>query len=94
LNWKESWPGTWYGVAHYFEWLESKAYKMHIRVLLSRYRSYTSCTVCEGSRLKADSLLWRVGNKADADAVLEPRIRYRPKDGHVDAGAVEAKGRA
>jgi excinuclease ABC subunit A len=80
VNWKESWPGTWYGVAHYFEWLESKAYKMHIRVLLSRYRSYTSCTVCEGSRLKADSLLWRVGNKADADGVLESRMRYRPKD--------------
>jgi excinuclease ABC subunit A len=80
ISWKESWPGTWYGVAHYFDWLESKAYKMHIRVLLSRYRSYTSCTVCEGSRLKADSLLWRVGSKADADAVLEPHMRYRPKD--------------
>ena len=80
VSWKESWPGTWYGVAHYFEWLESKAYKMHIRVLLSRYRSYTACTVCEGSRLKPDALLWRVGNKQDADAVLEPRMRYRAKD--------------
>ena len=80
VNWKESWPGVWYGVQHYFDWLESKAYKMHIRVLLSRYRAYTPCTACEGSRLKPDALLWRVGNKQDADAVLEPSMRYRPKD--------------
>ena len=80
VNWKESWPGTWYGVQHYFDWLESKAYKMHIRVLLSRYRAYTPCEVCEGSRLKADALLWRVGSRQDADAVLEPVMRYRPKD--------------
>ena len=68
VSWKESWPGVWYGVKHYFDWLESKAYKMHIRVLLSRYRAYTPCTACEGSRLKPDALLWRVGNKRDADA--------------------------
>ena len=80
VSWKESWPGVWYGVKHYFDWLESKAYKMHIRVLLSRYRAYTPCTACEGSRLKPDALLWRVGNKQDADAVIEPRMRYRPKD--------------
>jgi excinuclease ABC subunit A len=80
VSWKESWPGVWYGVQHYFDWLESKAYKMHIRVLLSRYRAYTPCTVCEGSRLKPDALLWRVGSKQDADAVLEPRMRYRAKD--------------
>src|SRR5258706_4579134 len=80
VSWKESWPGVWYGVQHYFDWLESKAYQMHIRVLLSRYRAYTPCTACEGSRLKPDALLWRVGNKQDADAVPPPRLRYRPKD--------------
>ncbi len=80
VSWKKSWPGVWYGVKRYFDWLETKAYKMHIRVLLSRYRAYTPCTVCEGSRLKPDALLWRVGNKVDADSVLEPRLRYRPKD--------------
>ncbi|HYJ18679.1 MAG TPA: excinuclease ABC subunit UvrA, partial [Burkholderiales bacterium] len=80
VNWKKSWPGVWYGVKRYFDWLETKAYKMHIRVLLSRYRSYTPCTVCEGSRLKPDALLWRLGNKLDADSVLDPRMRYRPKD--------------
>src|ERR1700691_3374579 len=52
---------VWYGVRRFFAWLETKAYKMHIRVLLSRYRSYTECTACRGSRLKPEALLWRLG---------------------------------
>jgi len=52
---------TWYGVRRYFAWLESRAYKMHIRVLLSKYRSYTTCSACQGARLKPDALLWRLG---------------------------------
>jgi excinuclease ABC subunit A len=52
---------VWYGVKRFFAWLETKAYKMHIRVLLSRYRSYTECTTCHGARLKPEALLWRVG---------------------------------
>ncbi len=78
VSWRKSWPGTWYGVRHFFAWLESKAYKMHIRVLLSKYRAYTPCGVCEGSRLKHEALLWRVGDKAMADAVVTPAMRYRP----------------
>ena len=53
---------VWYGVKRFFAWLETKAYKMHIRVLLSRYRSYTECPTCHGARLKPDALLWRVGD--------------------------------
>jgi excinuclease ABC subunit A len=53
---------VWYGVRRFFAWLETKAYKMHIRVLLSRYRSYTECEACGGARLKPEALLWRVGN--------------------------------
>jgi excinuclease ABC subunit A len=52
---------VWYGVRRFFAWLETKAYKMHIRVLLSRYRSYTECSVCRGARLKPEALLWRIG---------------------------------
>jgi excinuclease ABC subunit A len=55
---------VWYGVRRFFAWLETKAYKMHIRVLLSRYRSYTECTNCHGARLKPEALLWRIGNPA------------------------------
>ncbi|MFP4027862.1 MAG: excinuclease ABC subunit UvrA [Candidatus Brocadiia bacterium] len=40
-----------YGVRDYFEWLRSKKYKMHVRVLLSRYRRYVTCTRCDGTRL-------------------------------------------
>ncbi|WP_127806869.1 excinuclease ABC subunit UvrA [Hydrogenophaga sp. NH-16] len=72
------WGKQWYGVARFFEYLESKAYKMHIRVLLSKYRSYTECPSCGGARLKTDSLLWRIGTKAQADAVLPVGRRYLP----------------
>ncbi len=51
---------TWYGAKRFFKYLESKAYKMHIRVLLSKYRSYTPCESCGGARLKPESLLWRL----------------------------------
>ena len=73
------WGKQWYGIARFFEYLESKAYKMHIRVLLSKYRSYTECPSCGGARLKTDSLLWRIGTKAQADAVLPADQRYLPK---------------
>ncbi|MFU2489672.1 excinuclease ABC subunit UvrA [Thauera sp. WH-1] len=66
-NWDSSWPRYWYGVRHFFDWLESKAYKMHIRVLLSRYRSYTECPACHGARLKPDALLWRLPLKLGTD---------------------------
>ncbi|MEZ4128488.1 hypothetical protein QUR35_24825, partial [Salmonella enterica] len=79
-NYKEgNWNKQWYGIRRFFEYLESKAYKMHIRVLLSKYRSYTPCPVCAGARLKTESLLWRVGSKEDADAVLEPARRFMPQ---------------
>ncbi len=35
--------GKYYGVRGWFEWLETKTYKMHVRVFLSRYRSYDLC---------------------------------------------------
>ncbi|MDO5691958.1 MAG: excinuclease ABC subunit A [Pseudomonadota bacterium] len=78
-NFKEgNWNKQWYGIRRFFQYLESKAYKMHIRVLLSKYRSYTTCPDCGGARLKLESLLWRVGSKADADAVLPPSQRFMP----------------
>ena len=61
VDWDTSWPGVWYGVRRFFDWLEGKSYKMHIRVLLSKYRSYTECPACHGARLKPEALLWRLG---------------------------------
>jgi excinuclease ABC subunit A len=60
-QWSGKWQKQWYGVQRFFDYLESKAYKMHIRVLLSKYRSYTICPACLGARLKTEALLWRLG---------------------------------
>ena len=76
--WKGQWNKQWYGIRRFFEYLETKTYKMHIRVLLSKYRSYTECPTCSGARLKTESLLWRIGSKAQADAVLPPAQRFMP----------------
>ncbi len=62
----------WYGVKRFFDWLEKKSYKMHIRVLLSKYRAYRVCSACSGARLKPDALLWRVDGKTIHDVVLLP----------------------
>ncbi|HXJ08899.1 MAG TPA: excinuclease ABC subunit A, partial [Burkholderiales bacterium] len=72
VSWRKSWPGVWYGVRRFFKWLESKAYKMHIRVLLSKYRAYTECTTCSGTRLKPDAMLWKLDGKSVHDLVLLP----------------------
>ncbi|MEO8389553.1 excinuclease ABC subunit UvrA [Polaromonas sp.] len=85
-----SWKKQWYGIKRFFEYLESKAYKMHIRVLLSKYRSYTPCETCGGARLKLESLLWRLGSKEAADAVLPPSQRFMPVGVHWSREQLEA----
>jgi len=89
-QWNGKWNQHWYGVERFFEYLESKAYKMHIRVLLSKYRSYTECPSCGGARLKNESLLWRIGSKAQADAVLPPSLRFMPNGVKWSRGQLEA----
>jgi len=88
------WPRAWYGVKGYFRWLESKSYKMHVRVLLSRYRAYTKCPTCEGARLQPEALLYflSVGKRKltlpdfyslpvrDALGLIESLPTLRPKN--------------
>ena len=71
--------GVWYGAKRFFAWLESRSYKMHVRVLLSRYRAYTPCEACGGARLKTQGLLWRVGDRARADEALGATPPFRPR---------------
>jgi excinuclease ABC subunit A len=78
-QWNGKWNQQWYGIKRFFEYLESKSYKMHIRVLLSKYRSYTPCTACGGARLKTESLLWRLGSQEDADAIMPVEQRFLPQ---------------
>ena len=59
-DWSGNWTKQWYGVHRFFDYLEGKSYKMHVRVLLSRYRSYTECQTCHGARLKPEALLWTI----------------------------------
>ncbi|MDD2976514.1 excinuclease ABC subunit UvrA [Aquabacterium sp.] len=88
--WKGQWQKQWYGIKRFFEYLESKSYKMHIRVLLSKYRSYTPCPTCEGARLQTESLLWRLGSREDADAVLAPAKRFKPHGAALPRDVLEA----
>jgi excinuclease ABC subunit A len=53
--------GHYPGLRAWFRWMESRTYKMHVRVLLSRYREYTLCTACSGARLNPGALRYRVG---------------------------------
>jgi excinuclease ABC subunit A len=51
-------------VKGFFDWLETKSYKMHVRIFLSRYRSYTTCPVCRGKRLQPEALCFKIRDKA------------------------------
>jgi excinuclease ABC subunit A len=55
----KTWPKYWYGVKGFFRWLEKNTYKMHVRVFLSRYRTYNRCPDCHGTRLQPEALCWR-----------------------------------
>lgn len=58
------------GVNGFFRMLEEKSYKMHYRVLMSRYRGYTRCSACKGSRLRTSARQVFVGGKNIADVVM------------------------
>src|SRR5689334_21425861 len=50
-------------VRRFFDYLEGKKYKMHVRVFLARYRGYALCPDCRGARLRPQALYVRVGGK-------------------------------
>ena len=56
------------GVRQFFNFLETKKYKLHVRVFLSRYRGYARCPDCAGSRLRKEALYISVGGKSIAQA--------------------------
>ena len=55
--------GDFGGVRGFFEWLETKKYKLHVRVFLSKYRGYTLCPDCGGGRLRQEARDVRVGGR-------------------------------
>ena len=62
------------GLKGFFAWLERRKYKMHIRVFLSRWRSYRPCPACAGARLRPDALAARIGGQSIAD-VCRMKVR-------------------
>ncbi len=59
--------GDFYGVKGFFDWLETKRYKIHVRVLLARYRAYTPCDACGGTRLALPALWVRFRGRTIAE---------------------------
>jgi excinuclease ABC subunit A len=53
----------WSGVRGFFDWLETKKYKLHVRVFLSKYRGYTLCPDCGGGRLRQEARDVKVGGR-------------------------------
>ena len=81
---------VWYGAKRFFAWLETRAYRMHVRVLLSRYRAYTPCGACGGARLKTEGLLWRIGSRELAAAALGAQPPFRPQGAEWSAARLAA----
>jgi excinuclease ABC subunit A len=81
---------VWYGAKRFFAWLETRAYRMHVRVLLSRYRAYTPCSACEGARLKTEGLLWRIGSRELAAQALGTQPPFRPVGAEWSAATLAA----
>jgi len=55
-EWIWSGAGSFCNLDDFFEWLEQRTYKVHVRVLLARYRSYNPCPDCGGTRLQPEAL--------------------------------------
>ncbi len=91
---------NYWGIRGWFTWLESKAYKMHVRVFLARFRSYDPCPTCNGTRLK-DSTLWYKWGGLDlsewhlleVDAALErlETVECRTPHGRLLKGELSAR---
>ncbi len=59
--------GRWHGIDGWFRWLETRAYKMHVRVLLARYRSARVCESCGGTRFRPEVRSVRIDGQSIAD---------------------------
>ena len=60
---KENLKEEYFSVKEFFSYLETKTYKMHIRIFLSRYRGYVPCETCGATRLKPEALAVRAAGK-------------------------------
>ena len=61
-----------YGIDDFFEDLEGRRYKLHVRVFLSRYRKGQTCPACKGKRLRPEALAYTIGGRDIADLTRLP----------------------
>ncbi len=66
------------GIHKFFEQLEEKSYKIQNRVMLSRYRGKTKCSVCKGKRLRVEANYVKVGGKSISELIELPIRRLMP----------------
>ncbi len=59
--------GGYEGVKGFFDWIETKKYKVQVRVFLSRYRKYVPCAACGGTRLNPQALSVKVKGRSIGD---------------------------
>ena len=62
-EWVWSGQGKQTSLEDFFQWLEARTYKVHVRVLLARYRSYNTCPDCGGARLRPEAVAVRLEGK-------------------------------
>ncbi len=64
--------GVWEGIDGFFRWVESQAYKIQYRVMLSRYRGRTACPECRGRRLRKDADYVKIAGRSISEVVAMP----------------------
>ena len=64
--------GAFFGLRGWFAWLETRTYRMHVRIFLARYRSYVTCHTCHGTRLQPEALLTRIRGRTISDVYALP----------------------
>jgi excinuclease ABC subunit A len=82
--------GDYIGLDKFFHQLENKTYKLHIRVLLSRYRGYTTCSACKGTRLRREALQVKINGNSIYDIVKLPIAHSLPFFKELDLTAYES----
>jgi excinuclease ABC subunit A len=91
---EELWEaGEWYGVKGFFDWLEARTYKMHVRVLLSRYRTYTTCPDCKGGRYQSATMNFRFAGRTQPELMamaIGDLLRLFKEPGHIPGAETDA----
>ncbi|MBP9664779.1 MAG: excinuclease ABC subunit UvrA [Pyrinomonadaceae bacterium] len=64
----------WLGIKGFFQWLETKKYKLHVRVFLAKFRGYTRCPDCDGQRLRQEARDVKIGGRS-LPQIVEMSIR-------------------